>query len=91
MKYIVLRTKFKSITQLMPVIFPNHWVHSQVAASLIHMCGVKQNKEAEIVSAGFWDSVNGCHGESTSLGVKSRGVEDTELIATHDYTHGLEI
>lgn len=38
----------------------------------------------EPISAGFVDFKNNCFGESETLGIKSRGAEDTLLLLKHD-------
>lgn len=69
-KYIVFDNGLNDV----PVVFPHHIEHSTIAAQLQHWT---------ILSAGYVTfSPDGpsCHGESISLGVKSRTREDTLLI-----------
>lgn len=85
MKYIMfLDTKTESH---IPIIFPNRLVHQDVAEHLDFML-LRHDIEVELVSAGFWNKTNGCHGKSETLDLESREI-DTEIIASMDYRHGL--
>lgn len=69
-----------------PIIFPSTLVHSEVAKALCKLEGLS----SRIVGAGELSiKTTGCHGESTTLGIKSKK-GDTEIINTYDYAHGLE-
>lgn len=86
MKYIVLRAAGREF----PVIFPNDFVHADVATALRESCDMLA--KAEVVSAGETSSMNvapGCVGKSSTLGVPSRGRADDDLIRMHDYLHGI--
>jgi len=85
MKYIVLRVQ----DQELPVIFPEQMIHSLVAEALSKMPSMAG---AVPVSAGQLSSLDigsGCHGNSTTLGLSSRGVQDDQLIQMMDYLHGI--
>ncbi len=73
MKYIVYETP----TYTMFVTFPDVMDHSAMAIAL-------NVEQSDLVSAGFVamdiDGSLYCHGESHSLGLKSRGLEDFKLL-----------
>ena len=88
MKYIVLAVKLgATMTKEIPVIFDSFLVHADVANALKK--GHPHGRGFEIVAAGEWNDTHGCSGESSSLGIKSRGETDTMLINTCDYGGGL--
>jgi hypothetical protein len=73
---------------LLPIIFPNHLVHEDVA---IHMkMNLLRNHSwpSTVNSAGFINSLGVCSGKSESLKCDS-SPEDTNIIKTYDYTQGL--
>jgi hypothetical protein len=76
------------VKQDIPVIFPNQLVHKSMAKWLIHALRRESDIDAEVVSAGFMNAEGTCHGESETLGVKSRP-EDTNIIRFYDYSCGL--
>lgn len=87
-----------------PFVFPEQLVHamvfSQMRAMLEHQFfSNKEKTEVVPIAAGFLHSMtfatgtgaegNGfCHGESESLGVKSRGLQDDKLFMMNDYGAG---
>lgn len=76
--------------QEVPVMFPEFLTHSEFAKALTAEGSELQG--ATVVSAGFVSRVceiAQCHGESTSLGIGSRGDKDDLLIQGIDYFHGL--
>lgn len=86
--------------QEMPVIFPKDMIHSRVADALITMLKADSQVNPEVgevkieaVAAGevVWpiQEEPHCGGFSETLGLKSRGKEDAELIRFLDYSHGL--
>lgn len=97
MKYIVCQVQQNKDPFLnVPIMFPDMLVHSMVFAqmrALLELQYFKVGKKTEVVciSAGFISSTNIsdpdgiCHGESESLGVKSRGKEDDRLFLMADY------
>lgn len=104
MKYIVcrvLRDDEKLID--IPVVFPDALVHAMVFAqmrALLEMQYFSNEKQTTVIalSAGeltstiFTDTSDDasiCHGESTSLGVKSREHEDDQLLKMNDYGAGM--
>ena len=68
MKYII------SARDRLPVVFSEMQKHSDVARALFN----------EIQSAGFCfinkDNLYTCYGESTSLGIASKGAEDSKIL-----------
>lgn len=86
MKYIILQRHIGDLIQETPVIFPKWLIHSDMA----EVCRrLPELRTAMIVAAGFWNPVTGCGGKSESLGVSSRGEQDTDLIMVCDYSQGL--
>ena len=91
MKYIVFRKRYGSrsdLEQEIPIIFPDQLTHSVMAEV------ISRNPEmrgALPISAGFVSSLDmkaECHGESETLGLKSRP-EDSNLINMFDYMRGI--
>lgn len=82
---------------MVPILFPNTLIHAEVAryaggAVRQHVIATRPNNwSSSVVSAGFVSSllVTGVHGESETLGIKSRE-EDRGFINTWPYTHGME-
>lgn len=94
MKYIVLEQKFGGMTREYPIIFPEALVHADVAEALIKTMQTTLPKaKVKAVSAGTVNSLDmldiNCHGESTTLGLKSRESQDNNLIKMMDYSHGI--
>lgn len=99
MKYIVLRTTNGDIVRDIPFIFPNHLVHADVAEALADMlirkyasgspATVQAISAGEISSLEIAGDTHSCDGESTTLHLKSRGEEDSRMINTYDYYHGI--
>jgi hypothetical protein len=96
MKYILVEVDLPKIgTRRFPFIFSNHMVHAEMreAALFAIAKSIAVPTEMRVISAGEVSSlhIEGCHGESTSIGVKSRGENDDCEISTHDYNHGLPL
>lgn len=97
MKYIVISVKFGGMERELPFIFPDAIVHAQMFQYMSHQMTMRHDANSvTCVAAGFLSSVGvgtagQCHGESESLGIKSRGEEDDKLIMMLDYTHGVKI
>lgn len=88
----------QAMYQELPVIFPKDMIHARVAEALVEMLKGEINPEAgdvkiEVIAAGevVWpiQEEPHCGGSSETLGLKSRGKEDAELIRFLDYSHGL--
>lgn len=88
MKYIVFQHDIAGIKQEIPIIFPNNLVHLEVAKALTKVIG-----SSRIVAAGEFSSTDieadSIGGESTTIGIKSRKMQDKKLIWGIDYTQGL--
>lgn len=86
MKYIMLKTD----NILVPIIFPDFMVHSQVAKYMQHMLVRVHEMESEVRSAGNiqMDEVT-CHGGSETLN-KQFHPKDSDIINTYDYAHGVD-
>lgn len=72
-----------------PFIFPNMLVHSHVGKCMCLLVSLMHpDYQPVVTSAGEMNSMEfegECHGESTSIGCKSKGPEDTHLIRMSDY------
>ncbi len=94
MKYImfkqVIGTGDDPTVRHIPVLFPNQMTHALMRDACLTS---PEFENAVIVSAGEFSSLNlrdiECHGSSSTLGVDSRGKEDTDIIKNYDYFHGL--
>jgi len=96
-KYIVCQVqRDKEPFINVPFVFPDMLVHAMVFAqmrALLEMQYFSNKHKTEVValSGGFFsstvmsDSDGLCHGESESLGIKSRGKEDDNLLKMADY------
>lgn len=87
MKYIVLSAATDGLSVEVPCVFPVMLSHDVMADHLRHAVAHDLKWEVgEVVGAGFLSPMNmRCHGESDTLGVASRGREDTEVILMCDY------
>lgn len=105
MKYVVLAVTDHSgigeMTRHVPIIFPDMLTHSEVAKAITRTLRAEvpdgRMRDIQPVSAGFLSSLvisDGkkpiCHGFSESMNLASRPVEDSALIATYDYLHGIQ-
>lgn len=71
---------------LMPVIFPERMVHAEVAQYIIHMNRMTEKATVRPDSAGFVSLTDcKCHGESESLGIKSKPERDSAVLLRSDY------
>lgn len=91
MKYIVLQGTKGSMTLELPIIFPNHLVHADVAGVLLDSEILPPGKWS-VVSAGEFtpSAVHICCGHSETLNIGSRGTVDELLISMHDYGAGIK-
>lgn len=105
MKYIILKvtdyadnTTEPDLVREIPFIFPDICIHSDVAEYMTRMLRRERPdgrlREIEAVSAGFIHSMSiggkgACNGKSETLNLNSRGDQDTALISTFDYLHGI--
>lgn len=94
MKYVVLTVaKGRDTKYRFPIIFPNNLVHDHVAKAvglLLQLMFIQS--KVTVTSAGEVNSMDfagECYGDSESCGVKSKGVEDTQLIKLNDYGAGV--
>ena len=88
MKYVMLQMDAGEVKKMVPVIFPDVFVHSYVAEKL--MTCLPLVGAVEVRSAGFVNllgSVN-CFGGSETLGVDAHP-DDARIIETYDYLHGI--
>lgn len=94
MKYILVKVTFANAApREFPFIFSDHMVHAEMekAAAYAISKSIAMPTGIQVISAGEFSStcIEGCCGESTSLGVRSRNEGDDLAISMHDYTHGI--
>lgn len=99
MKYIVLtvttpgKDREQPWESRYPIIFPNTLVHAHVAKVMELLLGLLfPRSTVTVTSAGELNSADitaQCYGESTSIGVKSKPTEDTQLVIMNDYGAGM--
>lgn len=86
MKYIMMKSQIGGITRKIPIIFPDILVHQDVAEAIRRL---PQMRMSEPDSAGFIQMHNiSCHGESETLHITAKD-EDSDIISTMDYLHGI--
>jgi hypothetical protein len=95
-KYVMYRVD----NQLVPIIFPEHMVHSLVFEAIRRYyameaddLALKECRRPELVSAGkvAFIACAGCYDKSESLGIGSRGDLDANVIELYNYFHGHEV
>jgi hypothetical protein len=90
MKYVMLKIKQGSINRLVPIIFPDLLVHSEVAKYIGNM--LLRTKTAQAVtpiSAGDIDlNVSLVYGKSETLGLTACE-DDSNVIRDYSYFHGI--
>lgn len=87
MKYVMLRTQFGNMEQLVPIIFPNQLGHDQVAQAILRVLP----NGGTVVSAGdvSLDRANiDRYSSSISCNVAAH-YDDDIVINTIDYMHGV--
>lgn len=90
MKYVMLLIDGR-IKRHVPIIFPDLLAHIDVANAMQDGI-VPELKNAKVVSAGDFDVISGeASGRSVSLNIDSREEEDTKIILTYDYLHGIVV
>lgn len=96
MKYIVFEATHgegpAAIAHEVPIIFPNNLTHQVMAVRVERH--VKQayggdKCQVKVIAAGEITVMGQCFGKSETLGLSSRGEEDSSLINTFDYFHGI--
>jgi hypothetical protein len=89
MKYVMLKIEEKEITRLVPVIFPDFIIHSDISSAVRSVLKKVHNMDSEVHSAGEINLLDcSCYGESSTLKVKSRE-EDGDVILRYDYFLGI--
>ena len=84
MKYIMFEGKFGTAKAHFPGLFSNNLVHAEVAkalATMQHFGHFKPVSAGEVTHGLDMD----CHGESTTLGLKSHPERDTAVLNMIDY------
>lgn len=102
MKYILIEYTQGDAVYHMPFVFPNNFVHAKMYEQMKYAIreetidnkrhnGGQFAHDFKCVAAGEVSStyLKGFHGESQTLGVKSRNEVDDNVIGMCDYTHGL--
>jgi hypothetical protein len=92
MKYIVLQVIHNAHVKEVPFIFPDYMIHEDVAIRMsVALQAMWPGAAVKPISGGELSSLDinaNCHGSSSTLGVRSRGAEDSRLFSTFDYTSG---
>lgn len=90
MKYIMFERRLAERTvQKIPIIFPSHMVHADVAAALKDQLKMGSTGEVRVVSAGdVCLYATSTHASSSTLGIVSQP-NDVSVINLIDYFHGL--
>lgn len=82
MKYIVVKSEdYRGNIHELPVMFPYALVHKEMKECVWRSLMDAEHRFIEVVGAGFCTVENSrvkCYGESESLGIRSRGVLDTQ-------------
>ena len=87
MKYIMLEVE-EPIHLLLPVVFPNSFVHSEMAKHTIGMLHRVHKWDAKVRSAGEFNPIDcACSGESETLHLEAHP-DDSQIILMHDYGFG---
>jgi hypothetical protein len=89
-KYIMIEATHGDMRVLFPVIFPDKMIHIEVA-TVMKLCGpLAKFSAVKVVSAGAIEhlEIDGLHGESTTLGIRSKP-EDKRIIENYSYLHGV--
>jgi hypothetical protein len=89
-KYIMVLNKIGDTRFLVPVIFPDKLVHSQVYAQTRTIMPGWQFDGVKAISAGKIEHIelDGLGGESETLNLKSRP-DDRGVIENYSYEHGI--
>jgi len=89
MKYIMLQHRNGAFDTPLPIIFPDIFVHKDMAQIMTHQLIKQGPGEITVLSAGFIDPAScRCFGESTSLKVKSMP-SDEITIRSYNFVTGL--
>lgn len=86
MKYIIFEVTIgEELKKEEPVIFPNMFVHEDVAKRICHMLEMEHNFTSVPVSAGEFNPIScECSGKSETLNLKSRP-QDSDIVKLCDY------
>lgn len=89
-KYVMVLNKIGDTSFLVPVIFPDKLVHSQVYTKVRSAMPGWYGKGVKAISAGNIEhlEIDGLHGGSTTLNLQSR-MEDKGVIERYSYKHGI--
>lgn len=97
MKYVILSVKEEKLgfTRVYPFVFAEYCTHKFVAEYMIHMLGMKEDKDAKVSGAGFchlhkgeWQTDHG----SESLGIKKdirQGYKDHVILNMPNALQGI--
>jgi hypothetical protein len=95
MKYVVFELNSEEIKREVFVLFPDLVTHIHMATVCKLAIEECTQTTAKAISAGFYnlnefaEEPIECYGKSESLGLESRGQEDSDLINGFEYTHGI--
>lgn len=87
MKYVMFVQENPELKLFVPIVFPSHMVHKDVAEAMIAgpLAGYTVHSAGEVSPLSME-----CFGKSTTLGVKSDGDADTLRIQMNDYGGAME-
>ena len=96
MKYLVFEATHgegsAAIVHEIPIIFPDSLTHKVMAVRIeghVKQAYGGDKCQVKIIAAGSITVMGQCFDKSDTLGVSSRGEEDSSLINTFDYFHGI--
>lgn len=89
-KYIMIEVTHGKTSLEFPIIFPDKMVHLDVA-TVMRLCSPLDGNFSHVISAGMIEQlyVEGVGGESTTLRIKSRKI-DERTINMYNYEHGIK-
>lgn len=91
MKYLMFKVETTSFVSYQPIIFSNSITHKTMGSgSMPSLREAFPNASITLRSAGFLNMSGRCFGESETLKLKAHK-EDSQIVATHDYFHGMAV
>lgn len=89
MKYVMFEQDMGQVKRKIPILFPTHLVHRDIAELVEKIMREKYKWNIKLVSAGEFNYVDGTtYGKSTTLNMASNP-DDGPVIQMYDYMHGV--